>query len=247
VGATAKRYSTSVAGINVQELIDFIFHIDDHLKEMVREYGTWTYAILFAIVFTETGVVIWPFLPGDSLLFAAGTLCAQPADGSPAPLDALTLCLVLMAAAIIGDNVNYHIGYYLGPAVFKNPKSFWLNPRHLEKTHAFFERYGGKTIILARFMPIVRTMTPFVAGIGKMNYGQFLAYSIAGGTLWVFGFVWLGKAFGNIELVQKNFEIVVLAIVFISILPALVELLRHRFAKPLQNPVEATAGDAAKP
>lgn len=231
----------------MQDLIDFIFHIDDHLKEMVREYGAWTYAILFAIVFTETGVVIWPFLPGDSLLFAAGTLCAQPADGGPAPLDALTLCLVLMTAAIIGDNVNYHIGYYLGPTVFKNPKSFWLNPRHLERTHEFFERYGGKTIILARFMPIVRTMAPFVAGIGKMNYGQFLAYSIAGGTLWVFGFVWLGKAFGNIELVQKNFEIVVLAIVFISILPALVELLRHRFGKAPQKPVEAAAGEIAKP
>jgi membrane-associated protein len=228
----------------VQEVIDFIFHIDDHLKEMVRDYGTWTYGILFAIVFVETGVVIWPFLPGDSLLFAAGTLCAQPADGSPAPLDALTLCFVLMAAAILGDNVNYHIGYYLGPAVFKNPKSFWLNPKHLERTHTFFERYGGKTIILARFMPIVRTMAPFVAGIGKMNYGQFLAYSIAGGTLWVFGFVWLGKAFGNIELVQKNFEIVVLAIVFISVLPALIELVRHRLAKKETNePLESAAGE----
>jgi len=215
----------------VQELIDVIFHIDDHLKEMVRDYGAWTYGILFAIVFVETGVVIWPFLPGDSLLFAAGTLCAQPADGSPAPLDALTLCLVLMAAAILGDNVNYHIGYYLGPAVFKNPKSFWLNPKHLEKTHTFFERYGGKTIILARFMPIVRTMAPFVAGVGKMKYSHFLAYSIVGGTLWVFGFVWLGKAFGNIELVQKNFEIVVLAIVFISILPAGIEFLRHRLGR----------------
>jgi membrane-associated protein len=231
----------------VQELVDFIFHIDDHLKEMVREYGTWTYAILFAIVFTETGVVIWPFLPGDSLLFAAGTLCAQPADGSPAPLDAMTLCVVLMAAAILGDNVNYHIGYYLGPAVFKNPKSFWLNPKHLERTHEFFERYGGKTIILARFMPIVRTMAPFVAGIGKMNYGQFLAYSIAGGVLWVVGFVWLGKAFGNIELVQKNFEVVVLAIVFISILPALIELLRHRFGKTVPKPAETAAGEVANP
>lgn len=221
----------------MQELIDFIFHIDDHLKEMVREYGAWTYAILFAIVFTETGVVVMPFLPGDSLLFAAGTLCAQPADGSPAPLDALTLCLVLMAATILGDNVNYHIGYYLGPAVFRNPKSFWLNPKHLERTHEFFERYGGKTIILARFMPIVRTMAPFVAGIGKMSYGQFLAYSIAGGTLWVFGFVWLGKAFGNIELVQKNFEIVVLAIIFISVLPAGIEFLRHRFGRAAEKPL----------
>jgi membrane-associated protein len=223
----------------VQQILDFIFHIDDHLKDMVREYGTGTYAVLFAIVFVETGVVIWPFLPGDSLLFAAGTLCAQPADGGPAPLNAFTLCLVLMAAAIIGDNVNYHIGFYLGPAVFKNPKSFWLNPKHLEKTHAYFEKYGGKTIILARFMPIVRTMAPFVAGIGKMNYWQFLSYSVVGGTAWVFGFVWLGKAFGNIELVQKNFEIVVLGIVGVSLLPMMYELLRHRFmrkadAKPLE-------------
>lgn len=227
----------------MQDLIDFIFHIGDHLKEMVRNYGTWSYAILFAIVFTETGVVIMPFLPGDSLLFAAGTLCAQPADGSPAPLNALTLCLVLMGAAILGDNVNYHIGYYLGPAVFKNPKSFWLNPKHLERTHEFFERYGGKTIILARFMPIVRTMAPFVAGIGKMNYSQFLAYSVAGGTLWVFGFVWLGKAFGNIEFVQKNFEIVVLAIVFISILPAGIEFVRHRMGKKTDKPLDPVAGE----
>ena len=226
----------------MQSLIDFIFHIDDHLKELVRNYGTWTYAILFAIVFTETGVVIMPFLPGDSLLFAAGTLCA-PHDGGEAPLNVWTLCIVLMIATILGDNVNYHIGYYLGPAVFKNPKSFWLNPRHLERTHEFFDRYGGKTIILARFIPIVRTMAPFVAGIGKMNYGHFLAYSVVGGIIWVFGFVWLGYVFGKQPFVEKNFEIVVVAIVAISILPAVIEYLRHRFAtpvahKPLEQAVE---------
>lgn len=222
----------------MQQLWDFIFHIDDHLKELVATYGTWTYAILFGIIFAETGVVIMPLLPGDSLLFAAGTLCA----GDTAPLNVWTLCILLTIASILGDTVNYHVGYYLGPRVFKNPKSFWLNPKHIERTQEFFDRYGGKTIILARFMPIVRTMAPFVAGIGKMNYGRFLLYNVVGGAVWVFAFVLLGYKFAGHPYVEKNFTIVVLAIVLISILPAVYEFLRHRFTKA-SAPLSQSTGE----
>lgn len=230
----------------MQELWDFIFHIDDHLKELVTSYGTWTYAILFGIIFVETGVVIMPLLPGDSLLFAAGTLCVPNEEGV-APLNVWMLCFLLTIAAILGDTVNYHLGYYLGPKVFQNPKSFWLNPKHLERTHGFFARYGGKTIILARFMPIVRTMAPFVAGVGKMNYGQFLAYNFVGGTVWVFSFVLLGYWFGNIPIVKQNFELVVIAIVVFSVLPGVYEFVRHRFARQTLKPLEGAAGEAVEP
>lgn len=231
----------------MQELIDFIFHIDDHLKEMVREYGAWTYGILFGIIFAETGVVVMPLLPGDSLLFAAGTLCVANEEGGAAPLNVWMLCFLLTIAAILGDTVNYHVGYYLGPKVFKNPKSFWLNPKHLERTQEFFDRYGGKTIILARFMPIVRTMAPFVAGIGKMHYGRFLAYNVVGGVVWVCSFTLLGYWFGNIEIVKRNFELVVIAIVVLSVLPALIEMVRHRYAKTAPEPLEPAAGEVAEP
>lgn len=227
----------------MQQLIDFILHIDDHLRSLVTQYGAWTYGILFAIIFAETGLVIMPLLPGDSLLFAAGTLCV-PADGqTEAPLNVWLLCILLTVAAIVGDTVNYHLGYFFGPKVFRNPKSFWLNPQHIERTQDFFDRYGGKTIIVARFIPIVRTMAPFVAGIGKMNYGKFLAYNVIGGIIWVFMFVLLGYWFGNIEFVKHNFELVVVAIVLISVLPAAYEFVRHRFypatdAKHEHKPIE---------
>ncbi len=214
----------------MKEIWDLLFHFDVHLKEFVHSYGGWTYALLFTIVFCETGLVIAPLLPGDSLLFAAGTLAAPDAEGRVA-LNVYMLCVVCIVAAILGDAVNYHIGHYLGPRVFKNPKSFWLNPKHIERTQHFFDRYGGKTIILARFLPIVRTMAPFVAGIGKMNYARFLAYNVVGGIVWVLTFVLLGYWFGQLPIVQKNFKLVVLGIIFISVLPAVYEVLRHWYLK----------------
>jgi membrane-associated protein len=227
----------------VYQLWDFIVHVDHHLKELVATYGAWTYAILFFVVFAETGVVIMPLLPGDSLLFAAGVLCV-PGESGVEPLNVWTLCVVLSIAAVLGDTVNYHVGYYLGPKVFRNPKSFWLNPKHLERTQEFFDRYGGKTIILARFMPIIRTMAPFVAGIGRMHYGRFLAYNVVGGVVWVFTFVLLGWFFSKQPIVEKNFSLVIIAIVVISVLPAVYEFLRHRFSRKTEaSAASLPAGD----
>jgi membrane-associated protein len=221
----------------VDTLLDLLFHLDDHLKELVQSYGTWTYAILFLIIFAETGIVIAPFLPGDSLLFAAGAVAALKTDTGG--LDVSVLCMLLIVAAILGDTANYHIGYFLGPRVFKNPKSFWLNSKHLDRTQEFFDRYGGKTIILARFLPIVRTLAPFVAGVGKMNYGRFLLFNVVGAVVWVLTFVLLGYFFGTMEFVQKNFELVIFAIIGISLLPGLFEVVRHRYAKKVEHkPIE---------
>jgi membrane-associated protein len=212
----------------VHWFVDFFLHLDRHLAEVIQSYGTWTYALLFAIVFLETGLVVTPFLPGDSLLFAAGSFAAlQQPDGSPV-LGLPLLFLLLSAAAILGDTANYAIGAYLGPKVFHFPKSRFFNPEHLRKTHVFYEKYGGKTIIIARFVPIVRTFAPFVAGIGAMSYARFLAYNVIGGLLWVAVCLSGGYFFGNLPFVRKNFSVVILAIIFISILPALVEYLRHR-------------------
>src|SRR5512141_1875439 len=212
----------------VRWFVDFFLHLDRHLAEVIQSYGTWTYALLFAIVFLETGLVVTPFLPGDSLLFAAGSFAAlRQADGS-AVLGFPLLFLLLSAAAILGDTVNYGIGASLGPKVFHFPRSRFFNPEHLHKTHAFYEKYGGKTIIIARFVPIVRTFAPFVAGIGAMSYLRFLAYNVVGGLLWVTLCLSAGYFFGNLPVVRNNFSLVILAIVFISILPALVEYLRHR-------------------
>ena len=202
--------------------VDFFLHLDRHLAEVIQQYGVWTYGLLFLIVFLETGLVVTPILPGDSLLFAAGTFAALGAL-SFWPLFAL-LCL----AAILGDTLNYAIGHYFGPKVFHFPKSRFFNPDHLRKTHAFYEKYGGKTIIMARFIPIVRTFAPFVAGIGAMSYAQFIVYNVAGGILWVAVCLSAGYFFGNLEFVRNNFSVVILAIVFISILPAVFEYLRHR-------------------
>ena len=202
--------------------VDFFLHLDQHLAEVIQRYGTSTYALLFLIVFMETGLVVTPLLPGDSLLFAAGSFAGLGV------LRLWPLFFLLCAAAILGDTVNYAIGARLGPKVFHYPKSRFFNPEHLKKTHAFYEKYGGKTIIIARFVPIVRTFAPFVAGIGEMSYARFLAYNVTGGILWVSVCLFSGYFFGNLPLVKQNFSLVVIAIVFISLLPAVIEYLRHR-------------------
>lgn len=197
----------------IKYLIDFILHLDKHLVELVTQYGVWTYGILFLIVFCETGLVVTPFLPGDSLLFAVGALAAKEA------LDVYWVSLLLMVAAILGDTVNYWIGYKIGPKVFTSESSPWLNRKHLERTHHFYEKYGGKTIIIARFMPIIRTFAPFVAGIGHMHYGRFQAFNVAGAATWVVLFIGGGYFFGNIPLVKNNFGLVTVAIIIASLLP----------------------------
>ncbi len=202
--------------------VDFFLHLDKHLAEVIRAYGAWTYALLFTVVFLETGLVVAPLLPGDSLLFAAGSFAALGA------LDVSLLFVLLSVAAILGDTLNYAIGHYLGPKVFHYPKSRFFNPDHLKKTHAFYEKYGGKTIIIARFVPIVRTFAPFVAGVGAMSYKHFIAYNVAGGLLWVTICLGAGYFFGNLPFVKKNFSLVILAIIVVSVMPAVVEYLRHR-------------------
>jgi membrane-associated protein len=208
------------------ELIEFLFeillHLDKHLDLVIRNYGIWTYAILFLIIFLETGLVVTPFLPGDSLLFAVGTFAAL---GS---LDARWLVISMSIAAIAGDTMNYWIGYMVGPKVFNKEKSRFLNKEHLYRTHRFYEKYGGKTIILARFIPIIRTFAPFVAGIGSMTYRRFILYNISGGIAWVVIFVLGGYLFGNIPVVKQNFSMVIFAIIILSILPGIIEFLRHR-------------------
>ena len=209
------------------ELIDFVLHFDDKLAMIVAEYGTWTYAILFAIIFCETGLIVTPILPGDSLLFAVGVLCGKPGQ----PLDIWAATLLLIIAAILGDTVNYHVGRYLGPKILSGKLSRWLNPKHLERTHWFFERYGAKTIVIARFVPIVRTFAPFVAGVGRMSYGKFLAYNVIGGIAWVVICTQAGWWLAGNAFVEEHFEIVVLLIVGISLLPAAVEFVIHRWGK----------------
>jgi membrane-associated protein len=202
--------------------VDFFLHLDQHLAEVIQRYGTTTYLLLFLIVFLETGLVITPILPGDSLLFAAGAFAAL------GHLSLWPLFFLLCVAAILGDTVNYAIGARLGPKVFSYSKSRFFNPEHLKKTHAFYEKYGGKTIIIARFVPIVRTFAPFVAGVGQMSYRQFIGYNVIGGVLWVSICVFAGYFFGNLPFVKKNFSVVVIVIVLISLLPAVIEYLRHR-------------------
>ncbi len=203
----------------VKFLIDLFLHLDKYLGDIISQYGTWTYAILFLVIFVETGLVVTPFLPGDSLIFAAATFAAL---GS---LNVWYLLVLLMIAAILGDTVNYSIGHYLGDRAY-NIK--WIKREYLEKTHAFFEKHGGKAIFLARFVPIVRTFAPFVAGIGKMSYGYFITYNFVGGITWVAIFTFLGYFFGQLEFVQKNFELVIIAIILISVLPMVYEWLKSR-------------------
>jgi membrane-associated protein len=204
----------------VKFLIDLFLHLDEHLAMVISQYGGWTYGILFAVIFVETGLVIMPILPGDSLLFAAGTFAALP-DG----LNIWYLVILLIIAAILGDTVNYAIGHYLGERAY-NIK--WIKKEYFEKTHAFFEKHGGKAIFLARFVPIVRTFAPFVAGIGKMTYSYFITYNFVGGIVWVVLFTFAGYFFGNIPFMKKNFEYVIIAIILLSLLPMVYEWWKAR-------------------
>jgi membrane-associated protein len=208
----------------LKHAIDLFLHLDRHLSDVIARYGTWTYAILAGIVFCETGLVVTPILPGDSLLFAAGSFAAL---GS---LDPVVLNLLLFAAVLAGDNVNYWVGRYLGPRAFSGEFRFFRR-EYLDRTRAFFGRHGGKTVVMARFIPIIRTFTPFVAGIGAMTYPRFLAYSVAGGALWVSAFVWAGYLFGNLPVVRNNFGLMVLGIIALSVLPMVVGLIRDRRAR----------------
>lgn len=205
------------------EFLKMLLHIDDILKDIIQQYGTLTYLILFAIIFVETGVVIMPFLPGDSLLFAAGALAAIPNS----PLNPILLFVLLSVAAVVGDTVNYWIGERLGDRAYKGEIKF-IKKEYIEKTHAFFEKHGGKTIFLARFVPIVRTFAPFVAGASKMSYSYFFRYNIFGGIVWVGIFLFAGYFFGNIPIVQDNFEIVIVVILVLSIVPMIYEWLKAR-------------------
>lgn len=206
------------------QFLDVILHLDQHLARWTQEMGGWVYVVLFAIVFAETGLVIAPFLPGDSLLFAAGAIAALPGS----PLSPVWLVVLLSAAAVLGDAVNYTIGRRIGPSIFHSSTSRLLNRKHLEKTRRFYEKYGGRTIIIARFVPIVRTFAPFVAGIGEMRYARFALYNVTGGIAWVGLFVVAGYLFGNLPFVQRNFHFVILAIIVLSVIPIVVEAWRAR-------------------
>ena len=208
----------------IQSVVSFILHIDKHLAEIISMYGTLTYVILFGIIFVETGFVITPFLPGDSLLFAAGAFAGLGA------LNIWILVAILILAAILGDTINYWIGHVFGDKILKNPK-IPINPEHIEKTETFFDKHGGKTIILARFVPIVRTFAPFVAGIGSMHYGKFLSFNIVGGVAWVLMFLFAGYFFGNIPAVQHNFTIVIMIIILISVAPMLYHAIKSRMSQ----------------
>jgi membrane-associated protein len=208
----------------ITTFIDIFMHLDTHLDLIIREYGMWTHVILFLIIFCETGLVITPLLPGDSLLFAVGTFAAL---GS---LDVKLLTISLSIAAIAGDTVNYWIGYFVGPKVFSKEKSRFFNRDYLDRTHRFYKRYGGKTIIIARFIPIIRTFAPFVAGIGRMTYLRFILYNIVGGVAWIGTFLFGGYFFGALPFIKQNFSLVILAIIVISMLPGLIEFLRHKFS-----------------
>ena len=211
----------------MHQIVDLFLHLDTHLADFVRTYGTLVYGLLFAIIFAETGLVVTPFLPGDSLLFAAGAL------GATGALDVRLAAILIFVASVLGDAVNYSIGRYVGPRIFRAEHrtgrlARMLNPKHLERTHEFFERHGGKAIVMARFVPIVRTFIPFVAGAGAMTYGTFAIYNVIGGALWTTVCVGAGYLFGNIKVVQDNFELVVLGIIGVSVLPMVIEVLRQR-------------------
>lgn len=207
----------------IQSIIDFILHIDKHLVEIVSEYQTWTYLILFLIIFAETGLVVTPFLPGDSLLFAAGAIVAKEESG----LNIFLMAAILIIAAILGDMVNYLIGDYIGPRAFSG-KYKLLKKEYLEKTQAFYVKHGGKTIIYARFIPIIRTFAPFVAGVGTMSYSKFASYNVIGGVLWVVSFLFIGFFFGNLPIIKQNFTYVIFAIILLSLLPPIIELLKGK-------------------
>ncbi|MDR2057356.1 MAG: DedA family protein [Dysgonamonadaceae bacterium] len=208
----------------MQQLIDFILHIDVHLAELVRDYGLWIYGILFVIIFCETGLVVTPFLPGDSLLFVAGTLAAVGENHISVHL----MILLLVIAAILGDASNYFIGKFFGEKLFRDPNSKIFRQSYLEQTHSFYEKHGGKTIIIARFIPIVRTFAPFVAGMGRMTYLRFFSYNVFGAILWVPLFMYAGFFFGELDFVKKNLSFLIIVIIFVSILPGIIEIIRQK-------------------
>ncbi len=208
----------------LRKFIDVVLHIDRYLGPLVEQFGPWMYALMFLVIFCETGLVVTPFLPGDSLLFALGAVCAL---APPHNLDLTTLMVLLTIAAILGDTVNYWIGAKLGPRIFRGENVRLLNKKHLERTHEFYERYGGKTIIIARFMPIVRTFAPFVAGMGKMTYARFMTFNVVGGVIWVVSFLLLGYFFGNQPFVKKNFGLVIIGIIVLSCVPPVIEVWRE--------------------
>ncbi len=208
-------------------LFDFVLHIDQHLQTFITDYGTLTYIILFTIVFVETGFVIMPLLPGDSLLFAAGALAAANPDG----LNIFILIPLLITAALLGDNVNYYVGTVFGKQIRARERILFLKKSHLEKTEEYYQKWGGRTVIIARFIPIVRTVAPFVAGAGSMNYSNYIKYCVVGAILWVAGVSSIGYIFGNLEFVKKNFEIIIFGIIFISLLPPIIEFLRFKLKK----------------
>ena len=218
----------------IKQLIDFILHLDDYLFVLIQDYGIWIYAILFLIIFVETGLVVMPLLPGDSLLFAAGTFCAGVVkDGQTAQLNLWLVLGLLVIAAILGDGLNYYFGKTIGLKVlsWKIKGRQIVQQKYIDKTHEFYEKHGPKTIIIARFVPIVRTFAPFVAGIGQMEYSKFIRFNIIGGTVWVLGLTLLGYFFGNLEFVQKNFELVIFGIIGLSLLPMIIEIIRQKIKK----------------
>jgi membrane-associated protein len=209
----------------LSSLFDLLVHLDKHLLEAAQNYGGWVYLLLFLIVFCETGLVITPFLPGDSLLFVAGTLAGAGA------MNVHLLVALLIVAAALGDSLNYAIGRWIGPRLFRRDDSWFFKRAHVERTHAYFEKYGGRTIVIARFIPIIRTYAPFVAGIGRMDYRQFLRFNVAGAVLWVALISYAGYLFGNIALVQNNLTLVIFGIIALSISPGIIEVLRHRLKR----------------
>jgi membrane-associated protein len=211
---------------SIGDFIEFVLHLDKHLSYILESYGVWCYLLFFVIIFAETGLVVTPFLPGDSLLFALGTFAAT---GS---LKAAWLFVVLSAAAVLGDSANYAIGKYFGLMILKREGAWFLKKEHLERTHRFYEKYGAKTIVLARFVPIVRTFAPFIAGVGKMTYLRFFSYNVIGGLLWVAIFLFGGFFFGNIPVIKRNFTLTIFAIIIISILPAVIEVIKEKRRKP---------------
>jgi len=219
----------------ISSLVDFVLHLDTHLSHILQDFGPWCYLLFFAVIFAETGLVVTPFLPGDSLIFALGTFAA---GGFP---NIGLVFVVLVAAAILGDSANYAIGKYFGSLILRKQGAWFLKKEHIDRTHRFYERYGAKTIVLARFVPIVRTFAPFVAGVGKMSYAKFLTYNMTGGILWIAAFLFGGYFFGNIPVVKENFTIVIFAIIIISILPAVIEYVREMRRKSNERGPENAA------
>jgi membrane-associated protein len=217
----------------ITQLIDFILHVDKHLQSIFQDYGIWIYAILFLIIFVETGLVVMPFLPGDSLLFATGALISATNE-----LNIFAMGILLFVAAVVGDTVNYFIGKKLGQAVFER-ESRWIKKEYLLRTQKFYEKHGGKAIIFARFVPIVRTFAPFVAGVGTMNYSKFIAYNVIGGFVWVWSFLFLGYFFADTEIVRKNFTLVIFAIILLSITPPIIEIIKHKLKRDKESTKKA--------